>query len=121
MREPRKTGRICGVVLVLSSLCLLSAPCSATERDPWWGRDKALHFSACFIFAADGYAGASVFTKREGARLAAGAGLAVTAGAAKEVYDRYAGGDASLRDLTWDVVGAATGTVVSWLVDRYLF
>ena len=103
------------------SLLLLSAPCSATDRDPWWGRDKALHFSACFFFAADGYASASVLTKRESTRMAAGAGLAVAAGAAKEVYDRYYGGDASLRDLTWDVVGAATGTVVSWLVDRYLF
>jgi len=110
-----------GFVLALLALCLLSAPCSAADKDPWWGRDKALHFSACFLFAADGYAGASVFTTRESTRLAAGTGLAVAAGAAKELYDKYAGGDASLRDFTWDVVGAATGTVVSWLVDRYLF
>ena len=73
------------------------------------------------MFAGDGYAGASVFSKRETARVGVGAGLAIAAGAAKEVYDRYSGGDASMRDLTWDVVGAATGTMVSWLVDRYLF
>ena len=103
------------------SLFLLSAPCFAADRDPWWGRDKALHFSACFMFAGDGYSGTSVFTKRESTRLGVGAGLAVAAGATKEVYDRVAGGDASLRDLTWDVVGAATGTMLSWLVDRYLF
>ena len=62
-----------------------------------------------------------MFSKRESTRLTTGAGLALAAGTAKEVYDRYSGGDASLRDLTWDVVGAATGTVLSWLVDRYLF
>ena len=73
------------------------------------------------MFAGDGYAGASVFSKRESTRLTSGAGLALAAGTAKEVYDRYSGGDASLRDLTWDVVGAATGTVLSWLVDRYFF
>ena len=73
------------------------------------------------MVAGDSYAGASLFTKREATRASAGATLALAAGAAKEVYDRYSGGDASLRDLTWDVVGAATGTVLSWLVDRYLF
>jgi putative lipoprotein len=73
------------------------------------------------MFAGDGYAGASMFSKRESARLGTGAGLALAAGTAKEVYDRYSGGDASLRDLTWDVVGAATGTMLAWLVDRYLF
>jgi putative lipoprotein len=50
-----------------------------------------------------------------------GAGLAIAAGAAKEVYDRYSGGDPSMRDLTWDVVGATTGAMLSWLLDRYLF
>jgi len=99
----------------------VSTPCLAADRDPWWGQDKALHFSACFMFAGDGYAGASVFSKRETTRLGTGAGLAIAAGAAKEVYDKYSGGDASVRDLTWDVVGAATGTLLSWLIDRYLF
>ena len=73
------------------------------------------------MFAGDGYAGTSVFSKSESTRLGVAAGLAVAAGAAKEVSDRYSGGDPSLRDLTWDVVGAATGTMLAWLVDRYLF
>ena len=72
------------------------------------------------MFAGDGYAGTSLLTKREGVRLGVGAGLAATAGVAKEVYDRYSGGDASLRDLTWDVVGAMTGAMLSWLIDSYL-
>ena len=103
------------------ALWLWSRPSRASDADPWWGQDKALHLSASFMIAGDGYAGASLLSRRESTRLGAGAGLALAAGAAKEVYDKYSGGDASLRDLTWDVVGAATGTMVSWLVDRYLF
>jgi putative lipoprotein len=103
------------------SLCVLCTTCLAADRDPWWGQDKALHFSSCFMFAGDGYAGASVISKRESARIGTGAALAIAAGVTKEVHDKYSGGDASMRDLTWDMVGAATGTVLSWLVDRYLF
>jgi putative lipoprotein len=109
-----------GIALVLF-LHLAARPCQARDdADPWWGKDKALHFSATALIAADGYAAASLVSKREAVRAGVGSLLAVTAGAAKEVYDRYAGGDPSLRDLTWDVVGAATGTVLSWIVDRFL-
>ena len=80
-----------------------------------------MHFSSCLLISADGYAASSLATRAPAVRLATGAGVAIAAGAAKEVYDRYSGGDASLRDLTWDVVGAATGSVLSWLIDRYLF
>jgi putative lipoprotein len=121
VRGSSELPRLEKIALAILSFCLMSRPCLAANGDPWLGQDKALHFSACFMFAGDGYAGASVFTKHETIRLTAGASIALAAGAAKEVYDRYSGGDASLRDLTWDVVGAATGTMLSWLVDRYLF
>jgi len=112
-----------GIALVLF-LHLLALPCRASDRDdadPWWGKDKALHFSASALIAVDGYAGASLVSKRETVRAGAGLLLAFAAGAAKEVYDQHAGGDPSFRDLTWDVIGAATGTALSWLVDRFLF
>jgi uncharacterized protein YfiM (DUF2279 family) len=112
------------LVLLVLLLHLLARPCRASDRDdadPWWGKDKTLHFSASALLAVDGYAAASLVSNREDVRAGAGALLALTAGAAKEVCDRYAGGNPSLRDLTWDVVGAATGTALSWLVDRFLF
>jgi len=73
------------------------------------------------MFAGDGYATAAVLSERESSRLLAGFGVALTVGAGKEVYDAAAGGDASARDLTWDLVGAATGAAISWIIDRYLF
>jgi putative lipoprotein len=102
------------------SLSIASSEALA-EPDRWWATDKALHFSACFMLAGDGYATASVLSEREPYRLLTGFGLAFVAGAAKEAYDKSNGGDASWRDLTWDVVGAATGAAISWIIDRYVF
>ena len=103
---------------------LLLAPGASAEAhdsDPWFGRDKALHFGVSTLLASGGYGATTLLSDGTAIRLAGGAGLALSAGIAKEVYDRYSGGDASLRDLTWDAVGTATGLVVSWLIDRYLF
>ena len=70
--------------------------------DPWFGRDKLLHFTASAVvqcathavLRANGndYRGAS-----RGAALAT-----LTVGVGKEVWDHYHGGDASVRDLAWD-------------------
>ena len=107
--------------LLALATCFVAAPCSAASADPWFGQDKALHFSATFMLAGDGYAAAAAARCHESVRFGVGAGVAFAAGVSKEVYDRYSGGDASMRDLTWDVVGTATGSIVSWLIDRYLF
>jgi len=115
-RQPR-------AALVPLSMCFLLAAASPAlaEPDPWWAQDKALHFSACFMLAGDGYATAAVLSKNRFHRLFAGFGAALAVGAAKEAYDSRSGGDASWRDMTWDMVGGATGTAISWLIDRYLF
>jgi putative lipoprotein len=108
--------------LLAAALALgLLSPARAADPDPWFGRDKALHFSATFTLAGGGYAGTALLSERRSVRAAAGGGLAMSAGLAKEIYDRYAGGDASWRDLTWDVVGTASGVLISYLLDRYVF
>jgi putative lipoprotein len=107
-------------LLALSLSVAFAGPARAADPDPWFGRDKALHFGATFVLGSGGYAGAALLTPRTDLRVTAGACLGLTAGIAKEVYDRYAGGDPSWRDLTWDVMGTATGVLVAWLIDRYL-
>ncbi len=107
---------------VLAVLAVLAGPVGSAraqtaDADPWWGRDKLLHFSASASLAIVGYAGTSLGTESRPARAAGGAALAVGAGAAKELWDLDGHGDASWRDLTWDLIGAATGVLVSLAVD----
>jgi|SRR5450631_56459 len=89
----------------------------SANADPWFGRDKLLHFAASGSLAVIGYANASMLTENRPVRIGAGAALAVGAGVAKELWDLDGHGDASWRDLSWDLIGAATGLLVSVGVD----
>ena len=90
----------------------------AARADDWFGRDKAKHFGASAALAVGGYGAASLFTARQSPRLMTGAALAFTAGLGKEIADRYRGGDPSMRDVTWDLLGTASGLLVAWALDR---
>ena len=93
---------------------------SQADADPWWGQDKALHFSLCFGLAAAGY-GLSVWALDD--RLAAvgvSAGATIALGAAKEGLDAAGLGDPSWKDFAWDVVGTALGVGVSLTFDAAL-
>jgi putative lipoprotein len=113
--------RSLAVALALQVFSLARPSAQAAEPDPWFGRDKVMHFSVSFALAGNAYADSTAFTKRTSLRVVSAAGFALSAGIAKELADRYDGGDASWRDLTWDAIGTASGTLVAWLVDRYLF
>jgi putative lipoprotein len=102
------------------AVMMLVRPGAARAGDDWLGRDKALHFGATFLLASAGYAGGAAVTSEPTVRLGTGAAVAMGAGIAKEMYDRASGGDASLRDLTWDAIGTATGLLTAWLIDHYL-
>jgi putative lipoprotein len=109
--------------LLISWAALASGPARAQESDPWFGRDKALHFSASASLAVIGYGGASLATEDRPSRVAAATIVALGAGVGKELWDLSGRGDASWRDLTWDVIGTATGVLVAsgvdWLIRRY--
>jgi putative lipoprotein len=119
LAAPIRISRAATVALALVIALALPAPAPARadDPDPWWGADKALHFSVSAGLAAAGYAGASLATDRRPVRLGAGAALALSAGIAKELLDGARGGDASWRDLTWDVVGTATGLLCALAID----
>ena len=98
--------------------------CAATARsadpDPWFGHDKVLHFGASATIAAGGYTvGVLAFDSRSTSILL-GSGLALGAGAAKELYDLTGRGDPSWRDLAWDMIGTAAGIGAAWGVDLAL-
>jgi putative lipoprotein len=109
------------VVLALALVCLaLGRPARAAEPDPWWGKDKALHFSLSIGLGSGGYAGSALLAPERWQRAAAGAGFSLTLGAGKELFDLAGHGDPSWRDFSWDVAGTALGVGVAYLLDLAL-
>jgi putative lipoprotein len=105
-----------GVGLALFA-ALLGRSARAADPDPWFGRDKALHFGASALLASGGYGATALVTEDRRVRLAVGGGFAFSLGIAKELWDLSGHGDASWRDLTWDAVGTLTGLAVAAAVD----
>jgi len=103
------------------AVLLHAVPSAAPSGDPWLGRDKALHFGASAGLAAAGYGSGALASDEPWVPLATGAGLALGAGVAKELLDLAGLGTPSWRDLTWDLLGTATGLAGAWAVDRLLF
>jgi len=103
------------VLLLGSNAGFAQAP---ADLDPWLGPDKALHFAFSAGIAGAGYAGAGLFADDIGVRLLVGGGLSLGVGAAKELIDLAGFGHPSWKDFAWDVVGAATGLLIAWLVDH---
>lgn len=107
--------------IVLPSLIAFAAllsPAAAQAQDDWLGRDKALHFTFSAAIAGGGYALSVPLTDDRAWRVTIGAGLGLSAGVAKELYDAAGYGDPSYRDLVWDAVGVATGVGLAYLIDR---
>ncbi len=96
----------------------LASPCWADppDPDPWFGRDKVLHFTVSGAIAAGGYGIGTTLFDGYAAPAALGAGLALTAGIGKEAMDAAGYGTPSWKDLTWDVAGTATGVGIALLV-----
>lgn len=112
--------------LPLATVCVaLWAPAAhaampSDAADPWFAPDKALHFGVSAGLASAGYAASSLLFEDRRARLLSGAGLALTAGIAKELSDLAGNGDPSWKDLTWDAVGTAVGLAVAWAIDSFV-
>jgi len=113
---PRTTAKLVGASALSVSL-LVGPHAAASDPDPWWGRDKALHFGASATIAAGGYGvGTLIFDGRAEAALFGG-GIAIGVGAAKEGADAMGLGTPSFKDFTWDVIGAAFGVAVGLGID----
>ena len=111
---------LAGVVLIV--LCVVPiAPARAQQAppdpDPWFGRDKALHFAASASIAVVAYGRTSLVTDDRPTRIVVSASVALGAGILKELWDLSGHGDASWRDLTWDVVGTTTGVASAYALD----
>lgn len=98
-------------------LTFASREAAASDPDPWFGPDKALHFGVSMGLAAGGYAAASPWLESRGERALVGGAFSLTLGAGKELWDLAGHGDPSWRDFTWDVLGTAAGLAIAVGVD----
>ncbi len=99
------------------ALLLVCGTASASDADPWFGQDKALHFSFSVVLSAGGYAASSAFLDSRTERVIAGSTFSLTLGAGKELWDLSGHGDPSWRDFTWDLVGTAVGVALAAGID----
>jgi putative lipoprotein len=110
-------------VACATSVALLTASgaARASDPDPWFARDKALHFDVSAGIAAAAYGvSAGWLVDARWKSLAIGGGVAVGAGAAKELLDLAGLGDPSWKDFTWDVIGTVAGLAIAWGIDLAL-
>lgn len=73
--------------------------------DRWFGPDKLFHAAMTVALAAFVFAGTGVLTTRRSWRVAAAIGVALVAGLGKEATDFIGYGTASIKDITWDLIG----------------
>jgi putative lipoprotein len=106
---------VAAALLTVSSPALATPP--AADPDPWFGRDKALHFGVSTAIAGTGYGLSSLGTQDIRIRIAFGAGAGILAGAAKELLDLSGTGDPSWKDFAWDVIGTAVGVGIAISID----
>jgi putative lipoprotein len=112
--------RILFALLAATPVLITPSLARADDADPWWGRDKALHFGISVGLAAGSYGVSSLWLDERWQRAATAGGFTLTLGAGKEGWDAMGHGDPSWKDFTWDVAGAAVGTGLALLVDLAL-
>lgn len=93
----------------------LGSGCASLRHagDPWLGRDKAQHFTVCGLAGAAGTFAARQADGSDAQSFGIGVGVAVGLGVGKETYDdRIKGTVFSGKDLVWDLLGGAAGSLV---------
>ncbi len=97
-----------------------ATPAYATEPDPWFARDKALHLGVSAVLSSAAYAGGTALFDARGHAMLAATGLSLTVGAGKELADLAGLGDPSWKDFAADVVGTVIGVGLAWALDLAL-
>jgi putative lipoprotein len=90
-------------------LSILFALSNTAWADSWVGRDKQLHFAGSVVIAGV----TTAITKDETTGFIVATGI----GIAKEIYDsKHRAGDASYKDLAWDIAGAWVGSKLGGII-----
>jgi len=83
------------------------------HRDAWFGIDKLKHFFISAFVESVSYSLMQAAGARHSTAMAGAVGITLGLGVARELHDqRQPGNLFSVRDLTWDVIGAGAGAVL---------
>lgn len=117
-RRRHSLWRVCASMALALGLSMGAGERDArADEDPWFGPDKALHFSVSAGLSSITYGVAATQYDARYPPLLWGAGVSLTLGVGKELYDLTGRGDPSWKDLTWDVLGTAAGLLLAWSID----
>jgi len=115
----QRRARALVAIVTLVSLMATTRTAHATDPDPdpWFGKDKALHFGVSAAIASGTYAVMTTQFKPRYPPLLIAGGLTLAIGAGKEGLDMLGFGDPSWKDFTWDVIGTVVGLGLAWGLD----
>lgn len=85
--------------------------------DPFFGADKAKHFTISAALAASGYGLSAIAIDGRKNRAVMGATFAISIGYSKEVLDAVGFGTPSWKDFVWDVIGSGVGVGLAVALD----
>ena len=101
---------------LLFSLCVagnLVCAQAPVVRDSWVGPDKIKHFFMSAFIESVTYSALQAARVNHRPALGGAIGVTIAVGVGKEIHDKRTPGNIfSVRDLTWDVVGATAGAVL---------
>jgi uncharacterized protein YfiM (DUF2279 family) len=100
----------------LFSMCLavnLISAQTAVIRDSWFGIDKIKHFFMSAFIESVSYSALQAARVNHRSAMIGAIGVTAAAGVGREIHDyRNPNNHFSVKDLTWDAVGAGAGAVL---------
>jgi len=103
--------------IVLGSLVTAIPVRADPPADPFFGADKAKHFTVSAALAVTGYGLSAIVIDGRKNRVVLGATFALGAGYSKEVFDAVGFGTPSWKDFVWDVIGSGVGVGIAVALD----
>jgi uncharacterized protein YfiM (DUF2279 family) len=86
---------------------------AAVVRDSWFSPDKIKHFFMSAFIESVTYSALQAARMNHRPALGSAIGVTLAIGVGREIHDRRTPGNIfSVRDLTWDAVGATAGAVL---------
>jgi putative lipoprotein len=92
---------------------LVYAQTAVAHPDGWFGMDKIKHFFMSAFIESVTYSALQAARVNHRAAFGSAIGVTMAVGVAREIHDKRTPGNIfSVRDLTWDAVGATAGAVL---------